>query len=98
MTEPTPEQLQKMMDNFGYTEQEARISIHLARAEELLDELMRESISGDNGRSLLAHILWTETHVHEHFNALRRYLALRVLRRNYPKGWGYVPPADEEQG
>ena len=86
------------MDNFGFTEQEARVSIYLDRAEELLDELMRERVSDDEGGSLLAHIVWTETHTHEHFNALRRYLALRVLRRNYPKGWGYTPPEEEEQG
>jgi|SRR5919107_2561776 primosomal protein N'' len=93
MIEPSPEHLQERMDKFGFTEQEARISIYLDIAEELLDELMEES----DPQSSIARIIWTETHTHEHFNALHRQLALRVLRRNYPEGWGYVPPGDHEE-
>ena len=84
------------MDEFGFTEQEARISIHLEEAERLLEELMREE-TPDSGASLLARIVWRETHINEYFRALHRELAMRVLRRNYPKGWGYVHPAEEEQ-
>jgi hypothetical protein len=88
-----------MMDDFGYTEQEARIAIHLDKAEELLDQLMRGNDTESGSASLLGHIVWTETHTHEHFNALRRRLGMRVLGRNYPKGWGHVPPENnEEQG
>ncbi len=96
MTEPTPEQLQKRMDEFGFTEPEARISIHLEKAEKLLEELTREGVS-ESGASLLGHIVWRETHISEYFRALHRELAMRVLRRNYPKGWGYVPPESEDQ-
>jgi hypothetical protein len=60
------------------------------------DELAREDIPESESGSLFAHFIWTETHTHEHFNALRRHLAQRVLSRNYPKGWGYVPPEEEE--
>lgn len=81
-----------MMDKFGFTEEEARIAIHLDKAEELLDKLMED----DPGHSL-ASIIWRETHTHEHFSALHRQLGLRVLRRDYPKGWGYVPPRDGEE-
>jgi hypothetical protein len=84
------------MDEFGLTEQEARVSIHLEEAEKLLEELMREGAS-ESGTDLLALIIWRETHVAEHFRALHRELAMRVLRRNYPEGWGYVPPEDEDQ-
>lgn len=93
MTEPTPERLQEVMDNFGYTEQEARIAIYLDEAERLLDELREENDPG----AKLANVIWRETHTHEHFNALHRVLAMRVLRRNYPKGWGYSPPRDDEE-
>ena len=85
------------MNNYGFTEQEARIFILLDKAEDLLDELMRARYPDEDGGGLLAHIVWTETHTHEHFNALRRHLGLSILRRNYPKGWGYIPPEDENE-
>jgi len=84
------------MDEFGLTEREARISLHLAEAEELLESLMRESVE-ESGTDLLALIVWRETHIAEHFRALHRELAMRVLRRRYPKGWGYIPPEDEDR-
>jgi hypothetical protein len=86
-----------MMDEFGFTEQEARISIYLREAENLLEELMRED-SSESGVSILGNIVWRETHITEYFRALHRELAMRVLRRTYPKGWGYIPPEEEEQG
>ncbi len=93
MTEPSSEQLQEKMKKFGFTEQEARISLHLDKAEELLDELMEES-DPDLG---ITQIIWSETHIHEHFNALHRQLGLRVLHRDYPEGWGYEDPLDDEE-
>jgi hypothetical protein len=84
------------MNEFGLTEKEARISIHLEKAEDLLDELMRQDVP-DSGADLLASIVWRETHIRELFRTLHRELAMRVLRRNYPKGWGHVPPEDVEQ-
>ncbi len=93
MAELTPERLQARMDQFGYTEQEARVSIYLDEAEQLLTELERQDQPGKS----VGHIVWRETHVREHFNALRRQLALRVLRRDYPEGWGYNRPQDDEE-
>jgi primosomal protein N'' len=81
------------MDQFGYTEQEARVSIYLDEAEKLLTELERQDQPGKS----VGHIVWREMHVREHFNALRRQLALRVLRRDYPEGWGYRRSKDEEE-
>ncbi len=96
MTEPTPERLQEKMDEFGLTEQEARISVHLEIAEDLLTELRREGVA-DSGAAMLGDMVWRETHIREHFRALHKELAMRVLRRNYPKGWGYAPPKDDDQ-
>lgn len=93
MTEPTPERLRKRMEEFGYTEPEARVSIHLEEAEDLLTELERESNPGYS----VGHFVWRETHVREHFRALHRQLGVRVLRRDYPEGWGYVPPREDEE-
>lgn len=100
MTEPTPERLQDTMDRFGFTEREARIFVYLQEAEKLLLELTREgSIESSPGSPMprLGSIIWTETHMHEHFSALRRELGMSVLRRRYPKGWGYVASEDEDQ-
>lgn len=96
MTEPTLEQLQKRMEEYGFTEREARVSLLLDKAEELLDELTRESIA-ESGIPDLVNVVWRETHTREHFRALRRELAARVLHRDYPRGWGYIPPADDEE-
>lgn len=80
-----------MMSNFGYTEREARVAIHLEEAEKLLDELMVEI----DPRPALGRIVWTETHTHEQFSALRRRLAMLVIRRDYPDGWGHMPLEEE---
>jgi len=92
VTESNTGQLQELMRKFGYTEKEARISVLLDEAEDLFAEL----IQGDPG-SDLGKIVWTETHVRERFNDLHRRLALRVLRRDYPEGWGHMPSEDEEE-
>jgi hypothetical protein len=81
-----------MMDKFGYTEREARVAMHLDRAEALLTELARENNPGSD----LGHIIWKETHIREHIRALRRELGMFVLYRDYPQGWGYIPPKDNE--
>jgi hypothetical protein len=97
VTELTPEQLQQRMDEFGLTEQEARISIHLEIAEDLLEELMREG-AAESGAAMLGNIVWRETHISEYFRALHRELAMRVLHRDYPTGWKRVRPQDEDEG
>jgi hypothetical protein len=81
------------MEKFGFTEREARVSIYLDEAENLLTELELETFPGPN----IGHIVWRETHVREHFRALHRQLAIRVLRRDYPEGWGYRPAEGDEE-
>ncbi len=95
MTEPTSEQVRKRMERLGLTEKEARASIHLEQAERLLFELIREEDSDEPGTAQLGRLIWKETHIREHFRSLNRELAIRVLLRDYPEGWGYVPPEDE---
>ena len=82
-----------MMGKFGYTEKEARVAIHLEDAERLLVELTRE----DDSMTELGNIIWRETHTREHFRALHRQLGIFVLRRDYPEGWGYVSPENDDQ-
>ena len=101
MTEPTPERLQEAIDRFGFTEREALIFVYLQEAERLLLELTRErSIATSPGSPMprLGSIIWKETHMHEHFSALRRELALSVLSRDYPEGWGYIAPEQSDEG
>jgi hypothetical protein len=100
VTEPTPERLQEAIDRYGFTEQEARIFVYLEEAEKLLLELTRErSIETSSGSPMprLGSIIWKETHMHEHFSALRRELALSVLSRDYPQGWGYIAPEQNDE-
>jgi hypothetical protein len=97
MTEPTPEQVQERMERLGLTEKEARVSVHLEQAQRLLFELMDEENSGESGTAKFAGLILRETHIREHFRSLNRELAVRVLRRDYPEGWGYMPPRDDDQ-
>jgi hypothetical protein len=91
--EISQERVEDVMQRFGYTEPEARVAIHLGEAENLLTELEREAYSGPK----IAHYVWRETHLRENFKALRKVLGIRVLRRDYPEGWGHVPPKEEEE-
>jgi hypothetical protein len=50
-----------------------------------------------SGAPVLGLIVWKEAHIGGHFRALDKELAIRVLRRNYPKGRGYVPTENNEE-
>jgi precorrin-4 methylase len=95
VAEPTPKRLQETVEKFGFTEREARIYLHLEEAEKLFAELAKEN--DDDPVSDLARIVWVDTHTREHFQALYRRLGIRVLRRRYPQGWGYLPPENEDR-
>lgn len=93
MTEPTPpERVRSEMQRFGFTEKEARAFIYLADARDLFAELTEEAGS----TALLQNIVWRDTHTFEHFRALFRSLAMRVLEREYPEGWGGTPGSSEK--
>lgn len=95
MTEVDRDELRARIEKFGLTEQEARVSIYLDEAEKLLTELERQD---EPQQHSLGHLIWRETHVREQFRALQRHLAIRVLRRDYPDGWGYRrPTVDDEE-
>ena len=96
MTEPSPERLRDLMVRYGFTEKEARIYLHLDEAERLLDDLVHQDRKERSSGSQIGAIIWRDTHVHEAFSTLHRRLAMRVLKRLYPKGYGYVPPEGEE--
>lgn len=86
------------METFGFTEQEARIFVHLDEAERLLEELTREEGSEGTPSALLGNVIWRETHTRELFAGLYRRLGIRVLRRRYPEGWGAPRPKEDDQG
>jgi len=92
VTEPTPEQQKEVMDKFGLTEKEARVFVLLNEAETLLAELMSENNPGSD----IGNIVWRETHIIEMFRGLYRQLGIFVLRRNYPEGWGHLPPPQDD--
>lgn len=91
MTGPTHEELQDLIERFGFEEKEAEAFYHLNKARDLFDELS----VGDERR--FAKLLFFEMDAGTLFRQLRRHLAVRVLRRNYPEGWGYIPPEDTEK-
>jgi hypothetical protein len=80
------------MEKFGFTEQEARAFIHLSEARDLFAELTEEA----DPTARLRTIVWRDTHTFEHFRALFRSLAMRVLQRDYPEGWGYAGDDEED--
>lgn len=79
------------MRRFGFEEKEAEALYHLDKARDLFDEI---SVGDEKG---FAKLLFFEMDAGTLFRQLRRHLAMRVLRRNYPEGWGYVPPTDDEE-
>lgn len=86
--------MQETMEKNGFTdEREARALLLLDEARRLFVELINEQDSG----ATLTRIVWRDTHVFEHFRALYRQLGNFVLRRDYPEGWGYRPPSDDEE-
>ncbi len=62
----------------GTTEEEARAIYHLTQAERLLSA-MYSDVRKDLG---------TIMSVRQHFDALYSSIALRVVTRDYPEGWG----------
>lgn len=80
------------MEKFGFTDKEARAFVHLVEARDLFAELAEVTDS----TTRLQNVVWRDTHTFEHFRALFRTLAIRVLEREYPDGWGAA--LDDENG
>ena len=94
------QQVEDLMHLYGLEEKEARAAYHLGIAEELFEELSEESYGTRGFPSVRGIEAWMhdEMDFGDHFHALRNQLARRVLRRDYPDGWGRRPGASSEAG
>jgi signal transduction histidine kinase len=91
--EPGREEVEGLMRRNGLTEKEAEAAYHLRRAKELFEELYAAE-DDDPARGFVARV-YNDIHF-GHFGALNRYLAMRVVRRDHPKGWGQQREPDEQ--
>ena len=85
--EENPEVIADIARKTGTTEDEARAIYHLTEAEQLLSA-MYSDVTRDLG---------TIMSIRQHFDALYSSIALQVVARDYPEGWG-AAPEDLEQG
>jgi hypothetical protein len=91
--EEEQKRLEDLMRLYGFEEKEARVAYHLGLAEELFEELSEEAYRRGGFAAVRGVHAWMhdEMDFGEHFHALRNQLARRVLRRDYPEGWGTRP-------
>ena len=84
--EENPEVITDIARKTGTREDEARAIYHLTEAERLL------SIMYSGARKDLGTIM----SIRQHFDALYSSIALRVVARDYPEGWGEAPGGPEQ--
>jgi hypothetical protein len=103
--EPNREIIEDLMRRYGYEEKEAEIAYHLREARTRLFELLRaeakaeaeaEAEAGVGGFRRFYEETFIQSSVLPHFTALSSLLATRVLARQFPEGWGFRPPREEE--
>ena len=96
--EENHKQLEELMRPYGLEEKEARAAYHLGITEELFEEISEEAYRRGGFPTVRGVRAWMhdEMDFGEHFHALRNQLARRVLRRDYPEGWGRRPGASSE--
>ncbi len=110
--EESREQLEELMRRYGYNEDEAQAAYHLHKAWDLFIKLYAQEAEGrlaDAARSgeeeterILAQVSHDTTfayiHIEAHFHELQRLLAMRVLSRDYPDGWGGGSALEKAEG
>jgi hypothetical protein len=99
--EPNREIVEDLMRRYGYEEEEAEIAHYLREARNRLLELLRAEAEAEaEAEPGTFRRLYEETFIQSsvlpHFTALSNLLATRVLARQFPEGWGYRPPREEE--
>jgi hypothetical protein len=97
--EPNREIIEYLMRRYGYEEEEAEIAYHLSEARTRLFELLQaeaEAEAGARGFRRFYEETFIQSSVLPHFTALSSLLARRVLARQFPEGWGFRPPHEEE--
>ena len=83
--EENPQVIADIARKTGTTENEARAIYHLTEAERLLSVIYSD-VTKDLGMIMS---------IHQHFDALYSSIALRVVGRDYPEGWGEAPEGPE---
>jgi hypothetical protein len=85
--EENREAIEDLARRYGFDAKEARASYHLREAGKLFEELHAEYVEelhAEYDSPWVAATLGFRVH----FAALSQELGMRVLRRNYPDGWG----------
>jgi hypothetical protein len=99
--EPDREIIEDLRHRYGYEEEEAVIAYHLREARSRLFDLLRaearvEAEAEPGGFPRLYEEMFIMSNVIPHFSALSNLLSTRVLARQFPEGWGFQPPREEE--
>jgi hypothetical protein len=90
MNDQVRKEIEDLQRTYGFDKDEALTYWHLRHAGTLLLAMRRTSAPETiGGRAQI------ESDVLQHLSALRRELGDRVLRRNYPEGWGSAHEASE---
>ena len=98
------QEIEDLQRTYGFDEDEALAYWHLRHAGTLLLAMRRTGTSQLNGEGeesarltrMINSRAQIESDVLQHLSALRRELGDRVLRRNYPEGWGSAHNAADE--
>jgi len=98
MNDQVRQEIEDLQRTYGFDEDEALAYWHLRHAGILLLAMRRtgapEPAEEEEESVRLARMIHgrsqIESNVLQHLSALRRELGDRVLRRNYPEGWGSV--------
>ena len=91
MNDQVRKEIEDLQRSYGFDEDEALAYWHLRHAGILLLAMRRTGAPETiGGRAQM------ESNVLQHLSALRRELGDRVLRRNYPEGWGSAHEASDE--
>ena len=95
MNDQVRKEIEVLQRTYGFDEDEALAYWHLRHAGTLLLAMRRTEASEraeEEESTRLARMIHgraqIESNVLQHLSALRRELGDRVLRRNYPEGWG----------
>ena len=111
MSEQVTEEIEDLQRRFGFEESEALAFWHLRQVWELMNNMRHadvlEELDREEGRGepqpeeqmvgLINDLSMWHSRVSQHLSALNRELGRRVLRRDYPEGWGRRTETEESE-
>ena len=108
MSVQVKEEIEELQLTRGFDEDEATAFWHLQRAAKLMFAMSKteilEHVAHEEGEinkelaDIIHGAIIGESGVFQHFLALYRELGARVLRRDYPTGWGRAPSDEDKEG